>query len=85
MAVNYILTQKGNQGNLETLKKFYAQAKSKGEWALRKLSREIVKKSPAVAGKFSAVIGKLPVAGNQFDKYTIRDILVHSLHKLKRN
>lgn len=49
MAVNYVLTQKGNPGNPEAPKKFYAQAKSKGELTLRKLSKEIAEGSTTVS------------------------------------
>ena len=49
MAVNYVLTQKGNPGNPAAPKKFYAQAKSSGELTLRMLSREIAEGSTTVS------------------------------------
>ncbi|MDR1983956.1 MAG: HU family DNA-binding protein [Prevotellaceae bacterium] len=49
MAVTYVLTQKGNPGNPEAPKKFYAQAKSSGEFTLRKLSKEIAEGSTTVS------------------------------------
>jgi hypothetical protein len=41
MAVSSTLIPKGNPGNPEALRKFYAQTKSNGELTLRKLSKEI--------------------------------------------
>ncbi|MDR2824916.1 MAG: hypothetical protein LBB41_06940 [Prevotellaceae bacterium] len=41
MAVTYVLTQKVNPGNPDAPKKFYAQAKSREDFTLRKLSKEI--------------------------------------------
>lgn len=49
MAIKYVLTQKGNPGNPEAPKKFYAQAKSTGEVTLKKLSKEIVENSSTVS------------------------------------
>jgi predicted histone-like DNA-binding protein len=49
MAVSYVLTSKGNPGNPEAPKKFYAQAKSSGELTLRKLSKEITESSTTVS------------------------------------
>jgi predicted histone-like DNA-binding protein len=49
MAVSYVLTPKGNPGNPEAPKKFYAQAKSSGELTLRKLSKEIAESSTTVS------------------------------------
>ena len=49
MAVTYILSQKGNPGNPEAPKKFYAQAKASGELTFRKLSREIAEGSTTVS------------------------------------
>jgi predicted histone-like DNA-binding protein len=51
MAVTYILTpkQKGNPGNPDAPKKFYAQAKASGELTLRKLSKEIAEGSTTVS------------------------------------
>jgi hypothetical protein len=49
MAVSYVLTPKGNPGNPEAPKKFYAQAKSSGELTMRKLSKEIAEGSTTVS------------------------------------
>ncbi|MDR2979843.1 MAG: HU family DNA-binding protein [Bacteroidales bacterium] len=49
MAVTYILTQKGNPGNPDAPKKFYAQAKASGELTLKKLSKEISEGSTTVS------------------------------------
>ena len=49
MAVNYTLVAKGNPGNPEAPKKFYAQAKSSGEVTFRKLSKEISEGSTTVS------------------------------------
>jgi predicted histone-like DNA-binding protein len=49
MAVSYILTQKGNPGNPAAPKKYYAQAKAKGQLTLRQLSREIAEGSTTVS------------------------------------
>jgi len=49
MAVGYVLVERGNPGNLEAPKKFYAQAKSKGVLSLRKLSKEIAEGSTTVS------------------------------------
>ncbi len=49
MAVSYVLTQKGNPGNPDAPKKFYAQAKASGELTLRKLSKEIAEGSTTVS------------------------------------
>jgi predicted histone-like DNA-binding protein len=49
MAVSYVLTQKGNPGNPEAPKKFYAQAKARSELTLRKLSKEIAEGSTTVS------------------------------------
>ena len=49
MAVTYVLTQKGNPGNPEAPKKFYAQAKASGELTLKKLSKEIAEGSTTVS------------------------------------
>jgi predicted histone-like DNA-binding protein len=43
------LTQKGNPGNHAAPKKFYAQAKSREEFTLRKLSKEIAEGSTTVS------------------------------------
>lgn len=49
MAVNYVIIQKANPLNREEPKKFYAQAKSRGELTFRKLSKEIAEGSTTVS------------------------------------
>ena len=49
MAVTYVLTQKGNPGNPDAPKKFYAQAKGREEFTFRKLSKEIAEGSTTVS------------------------------------
>jgi predicted histone-like DNA-binding protein len=49
MAVTYVLTQKGNPGNPDAPKKFYAQAKNREELTFRKLSKEIAEGSTTVS------------------------------------
>ncbi|MDR0420666.1 MAG: HU family DNA-binding protein [Prevotellaceae bacterium] len=49
MAVNYVIVQKGNPADPNAPKKYYAQAKSKGELTLKKLSREIAESSTTVS------------------------------------
>ena len=49
MAIKYVLTQRGNPGNPEAPKKFYAQAKSTGDITLKKLSKEIAENSSSVS------------------------------------
>jgi predicted histone-like DNA-binding protein len=49
MAVNYVLVPKGNPGNPNAPKKYYAQAKSSGEITLKKLSKEIAEGSTTVS------------------------------------
>jgi predicted histone-like DNA-binding protein len=49
MAVTYVLTKKGNPGNPEAPKKWYAQAKASGDLTLKKLSREISEGSTTVS------------------------------------
>ncbi len=49
MAVKYVLTQKGNPGDPQAPKKFYAQAKASGEITLKKLSKEISENSSTVS------------------------------------
>jgi predicted histone-like DNA-binding protein len=49
MAVTYVLTQKGNPGDPDAPKKFYAQAKARGELTFRKLSKEIAEGSTTVS------------------------------------
>jgi predicted histone-like DNA-binding protein len=49
MAVSYVLVERGNPGNPEAAKKFYAQAKSSGDLTLRKLSKEIAEGSTTVS------------------------------------
>ena len=49
MAVSYVLVQKGNPSDPTAPKKFYAQAKSSGEFTFRKLSKEIAEGSTTVS------------------------------------
>ncbi|MDR3266526.1 MAG: HU family DNA-binding protein [Tannerella sp.] len=49
MAVGFVLVERGNPSNLEAPKKFYAQAKSRGELTFRKLSKEIAEGSTTVS------------------------------------
>ena len=49
MAVKYILSQKGNPQNPQAAKKWYAMAKSSGEFTFRKLSKEIAQGSTTVS------------------------------------
>jgi predicted histone-like DNA-binding protein len=49
MAINYVIVSRGNPGNPEAPKKFYAQAKSSGELTFRKLSKEISEGSTTVS------------------------------------
>ena len=49
MAVDYALVLKGNPGNPDAPKKFYAMAKSSGELTLKKLSKEISEGSTTVS------------------------------------
>ena len=49
MSVSYVIVQRGNPGNPEAPKKFYAQAKSRGELTFRKLSKEIAEGSTTVS------------------------------------
>jgi predicted histone-like DNA-binding protein len=49
MAVNYVLVERGNPAKPEAPKKFYAQAKSSGEFTFRKLSKEIAQGSTTVS------------------------------------
>ncbi|MDR2408425.1 MAG: HU family DNA-binding protein [Bacteroidales bacterium] len=49
MAVTYVLTQKGNPGDPDAPKKFYAQAKANKELTFRKLSKEIAEGSSTVS------------------------------------
>jgi predicted histone-like DNA-binding protein len=49
MAINYVIVPKGNPGNPAAPKKFYAQAKSRGELTFRKLSKEIAEGSTTVS------------------------------------
>ncbi len=49
MAIKYVLTQRGNPGNPEAPKKFYAQAKSTGDVTRKKLSKEIAENSSTVS------------------------------------
>jgi len=49
MAVNYVITERGNPRNPEAPKKFYAQAKSSGEITFKKLGKEIAEGSTTVS------------------------------------
>ncbi|MDR1673545.1 MAG: HU family DNA-binding protein, partial [Bacteroidales bacterium] len=49
MAVNYVVTERGNPGNPDAPRKFYAQAKGSGEFTLKKLAREIAEGSTTVS------------------------------------
>ena len=49
MAVSYVVVPKGNPGNPDAPKKFYAQAKASGEVTFKKLSREIAESSTTVS------------------------------------
>jgi len=49
MAVKYVLAQKGNPGDQQAPKKFYAQTKSTGEVTLKQISREISENSTTVS------------------------------------
>jgi hypothetical protein len=49
MIVSSVLTPKGNPGNPEAPRKFFAQAKSNGELTLRKLSKKIAESSITVS------------------------------------
>ena len=49
MPVNYAVIPKGNLGNPDAPKKFYAIAKSSGELTLKKMSREIADGSTTVS------------------------------------
>jgi len=49
MAVPYVIVPKGNPGNPDAPKKFYAQAKSAGEVSLKKLSKEICEGNSTVS------------------------------------
>ena len=49
MAVNYVVVPKVNPRDVEAPRKFYAQAKSRGELTFRKLSKEIAEGSTTVS------------------------------------
>jgi hypothetical protein len=66
MAVNCVLTPMGNPADLKALKKYCAQSKAGGEFMLRKLSREIAEKSPAIIDKSPAVVEKRKVIVGKF-------------------
>ncbi len=68
MAVTYVLTRKGNPGNPEAPKKFYAQAKARDELTFRKLSKEIAEGSTTVSD--SDVLAVL----NDLNKVLIRHL-----------
>ncbi|MDR2010886.1 MAG: HU family DNA-binding protein [Bacteroidales bacterium] len=49
MAVSYVILEKANPQDREAPKKFYAQAKSRGELTFKKLSKEISEGSTTVS------------------------------------
>jgi predicted histone-like DNA-binding protein len=49
MSVKYSVSEKGNPANPAAPKKWYAQAKSSGEFTFRKLSKEIAEGSTTVS------------------------------------
>ena len=49
MAVKYVLALKGNPGNPDAPKKYYAQTKSTGDITLKQISREIAENSTTVS------------------------------------
>ncbi|MDL2313004.1 HU family DNA-binding protein [Bacteroidales bacterium OttesenSCG-928-B11] len=49
MAVSYVILEKGNPQDRELPKKFYAQAKGRGELTFKKLSKEIAEGSTTVS------------------------------------
>jgi hypothetical protein len=49
MAVTYVLVERGNPGNPDAPKKFYAQAKSREDFTFRKLAKEIAEGSTTVS------------------------------------
>ena len=49
MSVKYILTEKGNLQDPNAPKKWYAQAKSSGDFTFRKLAKEIAEGSTTVS------------------------------------
>ncbi|MDD4993458.1 MAG: DNA-binding domain-containing protein [Paludibacter sp.] len=49
MAVKYVLAPKGNPGDPNAPKKFYAQTKSTGDITLKQISREIAENSTTVS------------------------------------
>jgi predicted histone-like DNA-binding protein len=60
MVINYVVVPKGNPANPNAAKKYYAQAKGRGELTFRKLSREIAEGSTTVSDTdVSAVLNDL--------------------------
>lgn len=49
MSVKYVLALKGNPGNPDAPKKYYAQTKSTGDITLKQISREIAENSTTVS------------------------------------
>ena len=49
MAVPYVTIERGNPGNPDAPKKWYAQSKSSGELTFRKLAKEIASSSTTVS------------------------------------
>ena len=66
MAVSYVVIPKGNPGNPDAPKKFYAHAKSSGEVNFKKLSREISEGSTTVSNTdVMAVLNELTKSLNR--------------------
>jgi predicted histone-like DNA-binding protein len=59
MAVNYVLSEKGNPIKPETPKKWYATAKSTGEVSLKALGKEITQRSTVNHADTLAVLESL--------------------------
>jgi hypothetical protein len=66
MAVNYVLTQEGNPADPKALKKYCARSKAGGKFTLRKLSRVIAEKSPAIIDMSPVAVGKRQVIAGKF-------------------
>jgi predicted histone-like DNA-binding protein len=49
MSVQYVIIERGNPGNPDAPKKFYAQAKGSGELTFKKLSKEIAESGTTVS------------------------------------
>lgn len=59
MAVKYVLVERGNPGNPEAPKKWYAQARSAGDITLKALSKEIAQRSTVSSADTLAVLDSL--------------------------